>query len=273
MSVKAKIESARVRVPMSKTRRSYIFRLVLRFLILAACVTYFVFVNFVKPAWMPDWAKNWFDCIKGVNFFDFFTNIKQFSPVHILWGIWMVCMIMQLIPSKHVPLGSHKHMKERFKQVSEVINFKSLKEYINNSTKSAYIVFVIWLAFDILLGILLHTGVISAEMVFLISVAFYVCDLICVLIWCPFRLLLKTRCCTTCRIFNWDHMMMFTPMLFINSFFSVSLIVMAFIVWIVWEVRIMMHPERFWENSNDALKCANCTDKLCTQYCQKLKRK
>lgn len=32
------------------------------------------------------------------------------------------------------------------------------------------------------------------------------------------------------------------------------------------------HPERFWEHSNEALRCSNCTDKLCTQYCQKLRK-
>ena len=28
-------------------------------------------------------------------------------------------------------------------------------------------------------------------------------------------------------------------------------------------------PQKF---SNEALKCVNCTDKLCTQYCQKLRK-
>jgi hypothetical protein len=33
----------------------------------------------------------------------------------------------------------------------------------------------------------------------------------------------------------------------------------------------MLYPERFWEISNIALQCSNCTDKLCTQYCKKLR--
>ena len=32
-----------------------------------------------------------------------------------------------------------------------------------------------------------------------------------------------------------------------------------------------IHPERFSEMTNVALRCSNCTDKLCTQYCQKLR--
>lgn len=66
--------------------------------------------------------------------------------------------------------------------------------------------------------------------------------------------------------------MMFTPMLAMRGFFSQSLILMAFVVWLVWELCVMMFPERFWEHSNEALSCANCTDKLCTQYCQKLRK-
>ena len=34
---------------------------------------------------------------------------------------------------------------------------------------------------------------------------------------------------------------------------------------------VLMHPERFWERTNAALRCASCTDKLCTQYCPKKK--
>ena len=123
-----------------------------------------------------------------------------------------------------------------------------------------------------IIGGLYYGGVLGPAELFLISAAFYVCDLICVLIWCPFRLLMHTRCCTTCRIFNWDHLMMFTPMIFMGGFYAVSLLSLAFLAWLVWEVCIMMYPERFWDKSNAALKCSECTDKLCTQYCQKLRK-
>ena len=83
---------------------------------------------------------------------------------------------------------------------------------------------------------------------------------------------MKNKCCTTCRIFNWDHLMMFTPMLFIKGFYSYSLILLAFGVFAVWEICVFLYPERFWENSNMALKCSECTDKLCTQYCRKLRQ-
>ena len=210
--------------------------------------------------------SEWLDILHGNNFF------KKVSPLHILWIIWVIDMISQLIPvRKHLPLGSGKHFKENFKPIMDKINYKALREYIISTTKSAYKVFIIWSALILVLGMLYKCSLLTESHLFLISVLFYVCDLICVLIWCPFRLIMKNRCCTTCRIFNWDHLMMFTPLLFINSFYSVSLLIMAFAVWTVWELCVMMYPERFWEQTNTALKCSECTDKLCTQYCQKLR--
>ena len=66
--------------------------------------------------------------------------------------------------------------------------------------------------------------------------------------------------------------MMFSPLIFIGGFVANSLVIMAAAVWLVWEIKVLRHPERFWEQSNEALKCSSCTDKLCTQYCEKNKR-
>jgi len=151
------------------------------------------------------------------------------------------------------------------------INAGALKKYIVDTTKAAYKVFIAWALLIAALGVLKYLKILKNAHLFLISVCFYVCDLICVLIWCPFRLIMKNKCCTTCRIFNWDHLMMFTPMVFILGFYSWSLIAVAVFVWIVWEICVFVYPERFWENSNMALKCSECTDKLCTQYCRKLR--
>ena len=42
-----------------------------------------------------------------------------------------------------------------------------------------------------------------------------------------------------------------------------SLFWMGVVVLICWEVRFFRHPERFWHGSNLALRCDNCTDRLC----------
>lgn len=239
----------------SKLRKIYMARLAARCIVFAGCIAIYI-TN-------PDMLK----ILEGWNFF------RGFSVFHLLWLVWMIDMFYQLVPvSKKISLGSHKLFRLRFRPIQEKINYPALKNYIVSTTKAAYKVFLLWVALIAAIEGLLFTEIIDKAIVFLITVCFYVCDLICVLIWCPFRLIVKTRCCTTCRIFNWDHLMMFSPMIVIGGFYAWSLIAAAMIVWVVWELGVLVYPERFWEFSNEALKCSNCTDKLCTQYCQKLRR-
>ena len=240
--------------PMSKLKKNYIIRFVLRIAIfIASVVLYFV-------------APEQFDVLDGMNFF------RKFSVFHILWGIWLVDMLCQLIPIKnHIPLGSQKLFRQHFKPIKEKINSEALKKYIHTMATRAGIIIVLWVLLIGAIATCYFTKIINKEMLFLVTVAFYVFDLVCVLIWCPFRLILRTRCCTTCRIFNWDHMMMFSPIIFMGGFYAVSLFLVAMVVLFLWELSILLYPERFWEHSNEALKCANCTDRLCSQNCKKLR--
>lgn len=243
------------KLPISKLRKIYITRLIGRCIVFLSCILLCVT------------TPSAFDVLQGTNFFG------PFSALHILWGIWVIDMILQLIPVRaHISIGSQKVFAQRFRPIRKKVNTAALKHYILSTTQAAYRVFLLWATLIGLIGILFFTGTINRIALFMITVFFYVCDLICVLIWCPFRLILKNRCCTTCRIFNWDHLMMFSPMIFIGGFFSLSLVALALIVWLTWEGCVMLFPERFWEFSNEALQCASCTDKLCTQYCQKLRQ-
>lgn len=242
------------KVPMSPTRRVYFLRLIGRILTWIGCILLCVF------------APQTFDVLEGWNFF------HEFSILHILWVIWLIDMIHQLIPAKHyIALGSQKLFLDRFRPAQGAINYPALRKHVISTTKAAYKVFLLWAAVIMVIGVLVWLDVLDTMGVFMFSVFFYVCDLICVLIWCPFRLMMKNRCCTTCRIFNWDHLMMFTPFLFVRGFFTQSLLIVAFVVWLVWELCVMLYPERFWEGTNEALRCTECTDKLCTQYCRKLR--
>ncbi len=240
---------------MSETRKRYFLRLFGRFAIFIACLV----LCFVRPSEL--------EILENYNFFDFF------SILHILWVIWMADMILQIVPVKNkVALGSQKLFANRFRPIREKINYKALKNYVLTTSASAYKVMLIWVILISVIGILYYSDIIDKSWLFMISVLFYVCDLICVLIWCPFRLIMKNKCCTTCRIFNWDHLMMFSPLTFAGGFFAISLVVTAFLAWLIWELCVLIYPERFWEMTNVSLKCSECTDKLCTQYCQKLRK-
>ena len=240
----------------SKTRKIYFTRLFGRCLILILTVLLMIF------------NKQEFDIIKGWGFFE------RFSPLHLLWALWIWDMILQLIPVKaHISIGSQKQFSVLFRPIKEKINHKNLKKHIWQTTAAAYKVMIIWTMLNLVIGILYATNVIDVATVFVISVFFYVCDLVCILIWCPFRLIMKNKCCTTCRIFNWDHLMMFSPFIAVCGFYTWTLVGFAAVIWLVWECCVFMYPERFWENSNMALRCSECTDKLCTQYCRKLREK
>ena len=189
---------------------------------------------------------------------------QQLSPLHLLWVIWMGDMVLQLIPTRQVmALGSQKQFKQWYRPAAGWKR-EALDAYIQKSDQGAKKVLAAWVAMTIALGVLRSTGVFGPEELLLAAVFFYVCDLICVVVWCPFRVFfMKNRCCTTCRIFNWDHMMMFVPFLFVPGFFGWTLLGLAVVVVVVWEVLWHRHPERFWEGSNQALRCASCTDRLC----------
>lgn len=240
--------------PISNTRRQYIWKLIGRILVFIGCI--FLCIYYPQS----------FKIIDNGKFF------RSFSVLHILWVIWMLDMFLQIVPVKNkVALGSQKLFANRFKPIREKINSRALKDFVLSTTKSAYKIFILWTLLIIVIGVFYHRGIIDKMGIFMTTVFFYVCDLICVLIWCPFRLIMKNKCCTTCRIFNWDHLMMFTPFIYIGGFYATSLVIVAFLAWLVWEMCVMLYPERFWEKTNVSLKCSECTDKLCIQYCQKLR--
>ncbi len=240
----------------SETRKRYIGRLIFRIVVLGLCI------------WAAVAHPEAYSILEGNNFWK-----SGFSPFHILWIFWVLDMLEQIIPAKHkAPLGSQKLWENRFRPMGDRISWEGLRSYIISTTKAAYKVAVLWCLLVAAIGIAYYSGLFGKVGLFLISVIFYVCDLICVLIWCPFRLMMSTRCCTTCRIFNWDHLMMFSPMLFMGGFYGISLLSLSILAWLIWELCIMLYPERFWEVTNIALRCSECTDKLCSQYCRKLRK-
>ena len=99
------------------------------------------------------------------------------------------------------------------------------------------------------------------------------CDLICVLVFCPFRAwMMHNRCCTTCRIYDWDYMMMCTPLLAVGGWMAASACVAAGLLLLRWEAAWLLYPERFVESCNQALACSGCRERLC-KYRRALGRK
>ena len=128
---------------------------------------------------------------------------------------------------------------------------------------------LIWIIGNGVIGSLHMAGVLDDGIMLLLCSAYSVCDMICILFFCPFQTwLLKNKCCGTCRIYNWDYAMMFTPLFFVGGAYARSLLVMSVVLLMRWEITFYLHPERFSEQSNEFLRCKNCREKLCAHKTQ-----
>lgn len=183
--------------------------------------------------------------------------------IHLHWlfmGIWIIYavdMAIRIIPFELESPGCQKVFAENYHSTG-------LKNTNRQSWFRTFVVLVSWIVLNAIIGVLYYTNIIDDGIVFLISLAYGVCDMICILYFCPFQTwIMKNRCCTTCRIYNWDYAMMFTPFIFIPTLYTWSLLTLAILILARWEITYRFHPERFSDQSNAYLKCQNCTEKLC----------
>ena len=176
-------------------------------------------------------------------------------------------MILRFLPNKIESMGCQKIFKNNYREPKDIVVERKFK-----FEKSVIVVLIVWILFNLIFGILFWTNVIDAGILILLSLTYGVCDMICILFFCPFQTwIMKNKCCNTCLIYNWDFAMMFTPLLFIPHWATITLGVVGLTLAIVWEIVRFKHPERFYEIFNDSLKCINCKEKLCTHKSQILK--
>lgn len=197
-----------------------------------------------------------------------FNMFLSFSILHVFFAVWLVEIILQFLPlTGQFSIGSLKHFGRYMKNVEIKNELQQIKLVIKKQIKAnigAMKVLVLWLGLTLTIGMLYIFKVISHKEIFLISSFFYLCDLICVLFFCPFqKFLMHNKCCATCRIFNWDHMMMFSPFVFVRGAYTWILVLLSLASMLVWEFTYYAHPERFFEESNNTLKCKNCKEKMC----------
>lgn len=185
------------------------------------------------------------------------------TPMHVLWLGFMVMMILHIFPLKKVTMALLKSEKKKYVP-QEDYSPDMLLHFVSEQNVKAWIVMLIWLCFNAIFGVLYLFEIIDSTDLLMLTVFYFLCDYICILIFCPFQTcIMKNRCCVNCRIYDWGHFMMFTPMLFIQNFYSWSLFFTSCVVLIKWEIIYAKHPERFWHGSNKNLQCANCKDKTC----------
>lgn len=182
------------------------------------------------------------------------------SEPAVIWTVWAVFvgeMILRFFPNRFESPGCQKQFMRNYIKTGKT----DIKIQDNNSV---VLVLIIWISFNMIFGALHTMGILDDGIMILLCSAYSVCDVICILFFCPFQTwFMKNKCCSTCRIYNWDYTMMFTPLFFVGRSYLWTLLALSLVLMIRWEITFFRHPERFSENTNGYLACANCSEKLC----------
>lgn len=177
----------------------------------------------------------------------------------IIWLIFIAEMFLRFFPSRMESMGCQKQFAKHYHPMKDEIGKIRL-----GTGKTTFLVLLSWVLLNGIIGAFYLCGFLDKGIMLLIALFYSVCDVVCILFFCPFQtLIMKNKCCGTCRIYNWDYAMMFTPLVFVKNIYSWSLLGVALLLLVCWELAIVKHPERFSETMNQALSCGNCQEKLC----------
>ena len=181
----------------------------------------------------------------------------------VVWIFFMLGMGTRFFPSKLESMGCQKQFKRNYEPI------EGEKIPINQSWKETALVAGVWFALNGVIGSLYFLSIIDRGILIIIALAYSICDIICILFFCPFQTwFMKNRCCTTCRIYNWDFAMMFTPLIFIPHWYTYSLLGCSLLLLFRWEITYRCHPEWFSTATNKCLDCSRCEEKLCSHKTQ-----
>ena len=121
-----------------------------------------------------------------------------------IWLVYTVEMVLRLFPSKHESMGCQKQFKRNYEPTGST----EIKLF---SWKRTFLTALAWLTLNGIIGALYYLKVIDGGILLLISLAYGICDMVCILFFCPFHAwFFGSRCCSDCRIYNWDFAMIFT---------------------------------------------------------------
>ncbi len=194
-----------------------------------------------------------------VGLFNHFNPLSSF--LIFIWIFEIFEMILRFFPSRFESMGCQKQFKRNY-----IPREGAAPAKYRESMKGVVLTGVLWVLLIAVFGVFhfLFPNHFDQGILLLIALAFSICDMICILFFCPFHTwFMKNKCCGSCRIYNWDYFMMFSPLIFIPSWYTYTLFFCSLLLLIRWEITAAMHPERFLERTNEALTCANCPEKLC----------
>ncbi len=188
-----------------------------------------------------------------------FKPTDTFSFVYFIWLFVMADIISNFIPALNPHASSGKIHRANYQPPKNGYDETMIRTASKKSYKKSALLFIPWI-----IGNGIVCAYLSPYACVVLSALYFAGDMVCILFWCPFqRLIFKSRCCCTCSAFCWGYVMFCTPLLFINSFFTYSLFLTSASLFLFWEYTRFIHPERFFEQSNEALSCKNCDKTFC----------
>jgi hypothetical protein len=190
-----------------------------------------------------------------------FPLVGPAKVYHVLWALTVFILVKRMIPRFNKKISSRKIFGRFYQKAGNITprrdeQLHSLKARTDRGAlKSAFY----WLLLLADIALWRMVGMLSDTWICIIVLFFIFMDQFCVTVFCPFKWLAGGKCCSTCRINNWGYLMAFSPLVFIQSFWSWSIVALSIIVVIQWEYLYHRFPERFYETHNAALMCRNCT--------------
>ncbi len=103
----------------------------------------------------------------------------------VIWLVFITEMMFRLFPSKYESMGCQKQFAGNFVQNDDCLKVPG--EFRKRQRKAVIIVAASWIAVVAVVGVLYFTGIIDEGLVLIISLFFAVCDIICILFYCPFN--------------------------------------------------------------------------------------
>lgn len=181
----------------------------------------------------------------------------------LVWMVLAVEMMLRFFPSKTESMGCQKQFKRNYMPVTgKTPDTKKINHGVLASALA-------WIGLNGVFFVLHRMGIIADGTLILIALFYSISDMICILFFCPFQSwMMKNRCCTACRIYNWDFFMICTPLMFIPHWYTWSLATLSIILLVRWEYVAFKHPEFISRETNRALACKNCEEKLCRHKTQ-----
>ena len=193
-------------------------------------------------------------------FLEDLAGARRLSPLTACWLLLMGSMVFRLFPSSVESLGCQKAYARRARLTGAV----PPAEEVRQADRGAWKVLALWAAVNALFFLGYAKGWLGRRFLVCLAGFYGVCDIVCILFYCPFQSwLMHNRCCTTCRIYDWDYLMLCTPLLAIPTPLTLSACALAAFIFLRWEVTYRRRRERFFESTNEALRCANCREQLC----------